>query len=81
MVCDEASGLIITSKKNAEKKGFKKAVFLIGYGERTSYEFNENIVDVTNTGHLPAGVRAFRQLVWPRRTSTRSIPMTTSSSR
>ncbi len=61
MVCDGASGLIITSKKNAEKKGFKKAVFPIGYGERTSYQFSENIVDVTNTGHMPAGQKAFKQ--------------------
>ncbi len=61
MVCDGASGLIITSKKNAEKKGFKKAVFPIGYGEKTSYQFSENIVDVTNTGHMPAGLKAFKQ--------------------
>ncbi len=61
MVCDGASGLLITSKKNAEKKGFKKAVFPIGYGEKTSYQFSENIVDVTNTGHMPAGERALKQ--------------------
>lgn len=61
MVCDGASGLIVTSKKNAAKKGFTKAVTPIGYGEKTSYEFSENIVDVTNTGHKPAGERALKQ--------------------
>jgi acetyl-CoA acetyltransferase len=61
MVCDGASGLIITSKKNAAKKGFTKAVFPIGYGERTNYQFSDVIVDVTDTGHMPAGEKAFRQ--------------------
>ena len=61
MVCDGASGLIVTSRKNAEKKGYKKAVFIAGYGEKTSYQFNENIVDVTDTGHMPAGERALKQ--------------------
>ncbi len=61
MVCDGASGVLITSKKNAEKKGFTKVVTPIGYGEKTSYEFSENIVDVTNTGHKPAGERALKQ--------------------
>lgn len=61
MVCDGASGVIVTSRKNAAKKGYKKAVFISGYGEKTSYEFNENIVDVTNTGHMPAGHKALQQ--------------------
>ena len=33
----------------------------IGYGERTNYRASDNIVDVTETGHLPAGARAFAQ--------------------
>ena len=61
MVCDGASGLLITSKKNAAKKGFTRTVTPIGYGEKTSYEFAENIVDVTNTGHKPAGEKALKQ--------------------
>ncbi|MBM3607816.1 MAG: thiolase family protein [Alphaproteobacteria bacterium] len=61
MVCDGASGLILMSRKKAEKKGFTKAVIPVGYGERTSYQFSENIVDVTDTGHLPAGAKAFKQ--------------------
>lgn len=61
MVCDGACGLIITSKKNAAKKGYKKAAFIKGYGEKTSYQFSQNIVDVTETGHMPAGMKAFKQ--------------------
>ena len=61
MVCDGASGLIMTSKKNAARKGFKKAAFIKGYGEKTSYQFAENIVDVTDTGHMPASQKAFKQ--------------------
>ena len=61
MVCDGASGLIVTSKKNAEKRGLTKCVVPIGYGERTNYRARDNIVDVTETGHLPAGARAFAQ--------------------
>jgi acetyl-CoA acetyltransferase len=61
MVCDGASGLIVTSRKNAEKRGFTKCVVPVGYGERTNYRARDNIVDVTETGHLPAGARAFAQ--------------------
>jgi acetyl-CoA acetyltransferase len=61
MVCDGASGLIVTSRKNAEKRGLTKCVVPIGYGERTNYRARDNIVDVTETGHLPAGARAFAQ--------------------
>ena len=61
MVCDGASGLLVTSKKNAEKRGITKCVVPVGYGERTNYRARDNIVDVTETGHLPAGARAFAQ--------------------
>ena len=61
MPCDGGSGLIVTSRKNAQKKGYTKAVFPIGYGEKTSYQFSQNIVDVTDTGHMPAGAKAYKQ--------------------
>jgi acetyl-CoA acetyltransferase len=61
MVCDGASGLIVTGAKNAERRGLTKCVIPLGYGERTNYRARENIVDVTETGHLPAGRRAFAQ--------------------
>jgi acetyl-CoA acetyltransferase len=59
MVCDGASGLLVTSRKNAEKRGVNKLVVPIGYGERTTYRASEAIVDVTTTGHQPAGKKAF----------------------
>jgi len=61
MVCDGASGLIVTGRKNAEKKGFTKAVVPVGYGERTIYRASEAIVDPTLTGHKAAGEKAFKQ--------------------
>jgi len=61
MVCDGASGLLITSKKNAARKGLDKIVVPVGYGERTTYRASESIVDVTDTGHRIAGERAFKQ--------------------
>lgn len=61
MVTDGASGLIVTSRKNAEKKGISKYVVPIGYGERTTYRASEAVVDPTDTGHRVAGQRAFAQ--------------------
>lgn len=61
MVCDGASGLLVMSKREAEKRGFTKCVIPVGYGERTNYRAGENIVEITETGHLPAGKRAFAQ--------------------
>jgi acetyl-CoA acetyltransferase len=61
MVCDGASGLLVTSRKAAEKKGLQKIVVPIGYGERTNYRASEAIVDVTESGHYIAGQRAFAQ--------------------
>lgn len=61
MVCDGASGLLITSRKNAEKQGFLKCVIPIGYGERTNFGAMESLVDPTETGHRVAGARAFKQ--------------------
>jgi len=61
MVCDGGSGLLVTSRRNAEKRGLAKCVVPIGYGERTNYRVRENIVDVTETGHRVAGAKAFAQ--------------------
>ena len=48
-------------RKAAEKRGHTKCVIPIGYGERTNFKADKSIVDVTETGHLPAGLRAFEQ--------------------
>ncbi len=59
MVCEGASGLIVTSRRHAEKRGLLRCVTPIGYGERTNYRASEAVVDMTETGHLVAGRRAF----------------------
>jgi acetyl-CoA acetyltransferase len=61
MVCDGASGVLVTSRKNAERKGFTRAAFPRGYGERTHYRISEPVVDITQTGHREAGRMAFEQ--------------------
>ena len=61
MVCNGANGLLVTSRKTAEKKGFAKCVVPIGYGERTGYRATEAIGDMTDTGHSVAGKKAFQQ--------------------
>jgi acetyl-CoA acetyltransferase len=59
MVCDGASGLLVTSRQRAKAKGFSRYVVPIGYGERTNYRESESIVDITESGHSVAGQRAF----------------------
>jgi acetyl-CoA acetyltransferase len=59
MICDGASGLLVTSRARAKKKGIGKFVTPIGYGERTNFRIGESIVDVTQSGHLAAGKKAF----------------------
>jgi acetyl-CoA acetyltransferase len=61
MVCDGASGVLVTGRKRAGQKGLSKIVVPIGYGERTNYRAGEAIVDVTESGHYVAGQRAFAQ--------------------
>jgi len=61
MVCDGASGVIVTGRKTAEKRGLMKIAVPVGYGERTNYRAGEAIVDVTESGHSVAGRRAFAQ--------------------
>ena len=59
MVCDGASGLLVTSRARARQKRVAKFVTPVGYGERTNYRIGESVVDVTQSGHLAAGKKAF----------------------
>ncbi len=59
MVCDGASGLLVTSRARAKQKRIGKLVTPIGYGERTNFRIGESVVDVTQSGHLAAGQKAF----------------------
>lgn len=59
MICDGASGLLLTSKKRAKAKGLTRWVTPLGYGERTNYRADEAIVNPVESGHLAAGKKAF----------------------
>lgn len=61
MPCDGASGLLVTSRKGAERRGLGKCVVPVGYGERTNAGASSSIVDPTVTGHRDAGAKAFAQ--------------------
>ncbi len=61
MACDGANGVIVTSRKEAETRGFERFVVPVGYGERTNFGAAEAIFEPTETGHAAAGERAFRQ--------------------
>lgn len=61
MICDGASGLLVTSRARAKQKRAAKFVTPIGYGERTNFQISESLADVTQSGHLAAGRKAFAQ--------------------
>ena len=61
MVCDGASGVLVMSRTEAARRGFSRIAVPLGYGERTNYRGGESTVDVTETGHLVAGKKAFAQ--------------------
>lgn len=61
MVCEGASGVLVTSRRAAEKRGLTRIAVPLGYAERTNPSANQLIVDVTISGHQHAGGRAFAQ--------------------
>jgi acetyl-CoA acetyltransferase len=61
MPCDGASGLLVTKRRAAEKRGLDRLVVPVGYGERTNLGAASSIVDPTITGHKAAGEKAFAQ--------------------
>lgn len=61
MVCDGGNGLLMTTAKRAREKGMDRYVVPLGYGERTNYGITNNLTDITQSGHLVAGKKAFAQ--------------------
>ena len=61
MRCDGANGLLMTTRKRAKQKGLDTFVVPLGYGERMNYRAAENLADITETGHVVAGQKAFAQ--------------------
>lgn len=61
MPCDGASGVLVTKRRAAEKRGLSRLVVPVGYGERTNVGASSSVVDPTISGHRIAGERAFGQ--------------------
>lgn len=61
MPCDGASGLLVTGRRSAERRGLTRCAVPVGYGERTNYQAAQAIVDPTETGHRVAGAKCFAQ--------------------
>jgi len=61
MPCDGASGLLVTSRRTAGRRGLTRCAVPVGYGERTHLGAAQAIVDPTITGHRVAGERCFAQ--------------------
>ncbi len=61
MPCDGASGLLITGRRTAEKRGLTKCAIPLGYGERTNLHAGKPLADPTETGHRAAGAKCFAQ--------------------
>ncbi len=61
MPCDGANGLVMMSEARARQKGYDAFVVSVGYGERTNYRVAQNDAPMTESGHRPAGLKAFAQ--------------------
>jgi acetyl-CoA acetyltransferase len=61
MVCDGANGLLVTGVDNARRLGLKQMAFPTGYAEKTHYRITEPLAEITDTGFLEVGPRAFAQ--------------------
>lgn len=60
MTCDGATGLIVTSRKEAKRRQFSKFAVPVGYGERTNFNVSNNLPDITESGHAYAGAKAMK---------------------
>jgi len=61
LVCDGANGVLLTSDDNARRLGLETRVFPTGYAEQTHYNLTEPLAEITDSGFLSAGPRAFQQ--------------------
>jgi acetyl-CoA acetyltransferase len=61
LVCEGANGVLLTSDDNARRLGLEMKVFPTSYAEQTHYNLAEPLAEITESGFLSAGPRAFRQ--------------------
>jgi acetyl-CoA acetyltransferase len=60
MVCDGANGVLVTSTENAKRLGLKKMIHPTGYGEKTNFNGNQPLADITVSGFSVAGPKALK---------------------
>lgn len=58
MVCDGASGYLVTSVENADRLGLSKRVYPAAYAEITNFGGDEPTPDITETGFSVVGPKA-----------------------
>lgn len=61
MVCDGASGVLVTSTEKAKKLGAKKMAHPVGYGEISNFKGADMLADITVSGFSVAGPKALKQ--------------------
>jgi acetyl-CoA acetyltransferase len=60
MVCDGANGVLVTSDENAERMGLNKRVYLSGYAEKTNFNNDQPLGDITETGFSVVGPKVLK---------------------
>jgi acetyl-CoA acetyltransferase len=60
MVCDGANGVLVTSTENAKRLGLKKMIHPVGYAEKTNFNGDDSLPDITVSGFSVAGPKALR---------------------
>ncbi|MEH6545732.1 MAG: thiolase family protein [Sneathiella sp.] len=60
MVCDGANGVLVTSDENAERLGLNKRVYLSGYAEKTNFNNDQPLADITETGFSVVGPKVLK---------------------
>ena len=61
MVCDGANGVLVTSTENAKRLGLTKMIHPIGYAEKTNFNGDQPLADITVSGFSVAGPKALRE--------------------
>ena len=61
MVCDGANGVLVTTKKNAQRLGLNKMIFPVAYSEISNYTGSDFSAEITDTGFEVVGPEVLRK--------------------
>lgn len=61
MVCDGASGVLVTSAENADRLGLNRRVYPRAYAEMTNFNGDNPLSDITETGFSVVGPKVFER--------------------